>query len=210
MTSSTLNYIHDPMCSWCWAYRPVHDNLKASLPAKVKWKNLLGGLAPDTKLPMPVETREMIRSHWRTIQQRLGTQFNFEFWDRKDQRRSTYPSCRAVLVAAEHGREDEMIDAIQRAYYLRALNPSNDETLIQLAGEIGLNTATFSRQLASVDTHHALLAEITKVRAMGVSSFPSLVLEHGEQMFRIPHDYQDAGSSLVAINDLMQSPGADG
>ncbi len=38
-----------------------------------------------------------------------------------------------------------MIHAIQNAYYLRAMNPSDTATLIELAGEIGLNKQQFNR-----------------------------------------------------------------
>ncbi|MFT6977114.1 MAG: putative protein-disulfide isomerase, partial [Shewanella psychromarinicola] len=27
MPNTTLYYVHDPMCSWCWGYRPTWDTL---------------------------------------------------------------------------------------------------------------------------------------------------------------------------------------
>ncbi|MBE8572891.1 DsbA family protein, partial [Vibrio sp. OPT46] len=27
-----LYYVHDPMCSWCWGYKPTLDKLKQQLP----------------------------------------------------------------------------------------------------------------------------------------------------------------------------------
>ena len=49
-----LYYLHDPMCSWCWGYRPTWLKLKAALPHYVQVEYLLGGLAPDNDEPMPV------------------------------------------------------------------------------------------------------------------------------------------------------------
>ena len=61
---------------------------------------LLGGLAPDSDLPMPEQMKLTIAGYWQTIQDRvLGTQFNYDFWTKCQPRRSTYPSCRAVLAA---------------------------------------------------------------------------------------------------------------
>ena len=48
VSSATLYYIHDPMCSWCWAYRPTLMQLRENLPDDIRWQNVLGGLAPDT------------------------------------------------------------------------------------------------------------------------------------------------------------------
>lgn len=205
MTSSTIYYVHDPMCSWCWAYRPVLDALRASLPAGVQWKNLLGGLARDSSEPMPEETRAMIMNHWRHIEETLGTEFNFDFWENCNPRRSTYPACRAVLAAATQGAEGKMIDAIQRAYYLRAMNPSRVKTLIALAGELGLDRLRFASEINAPETRHALLAEIGRARAMGISSFPSLALESEGRISRIPHDYQSAEPTQAAISNLLQA-----
>ena len=48
MTSqqATLYYVHDPMCSWCWGFAPVWQEVRERLtdsPVQVKY--LLGGLA---------------------------------------------------------------------------------------------------------------------------------------------------------------------
>ena len=205
MSSATLYYIHDPMCSWCWAFRPVKDQLRHSLPEGVQWENLLGGLAPDSQEPMPMKTRVMVLSHWRNIQAKFGTEFNFDFWEKCNPRRSTYPACRAVLAATEQDAEEEMIDAIQRGYYLRAMNPSSNKTLIELAGEIGLDRARFASDLNSPETRHALMMEIGKARGMGASSFPSLVLQIGTQTVRIEHDYRDTQPMLDAIAGVIRA-----
>ncbi|KRT58921.1 hypothetical protein Ga0076813_14514, partial [endosymbiont of Ridgeia piscesae] len=55
---TTLFYIHDPMCSWCWAFAPVLDKLQRQLPAEIRFTRLLGGLAPDNPAPMAAEMRE--------------------------------------------------------------------------------------------------------------------------------------------------------
>ena len=59
--SSTLYYAHDPMCSWCWGFRPVWQSLRRQLPPAVRVVRLLGGLAPDNDEPMPEAMLELIR-----------------------------------------------------------------------------------------------------------------------------------------------------
>lgn len=197
-----LLYFHDPTCSWCWAFRPVWSSVRARLPASVAIEQVLGGLAPDSTVPMPAEMRERIQSIWRTIEHSVpGTRFNFEFWTKTVPRRSTYPACRAVIAARRQGAEyeDAMILAIQQAYYLHARNPSNDSTLIELAEEIGLDSKRFAMDLRHPDTHVELLEEIRWARELGVRSFPSLLLSHDEGYSEMPVDYRDANRILSAI-----------
>ena len=115
MTSNRLYYAHDPMCSWCWGFRPVWEQLTHRLPSNVRTQRLLGGLAPDNNQPMSEQTRERIQDTWRRIEQRIpGTEFNFDFWEKCQPRRSTYPACRAVIAAGRQGekQEERMILAI--------------------------------------------------------------------------------------------------
>lgn len=187
---SILYYVHDPMCSWCWGYRPAWDALRQALPEDVQQVNVVGGLAPDSDEPMPLEQQKLIAGYWRRIAEELGTKFNFDFWTNCTPRRSTYPACRAVLAAAVQDAEEAMINAIQHAYYLRAMNPSDASTLIELAKDIGLDAQRFAGDLASEGIQHELERHFALRRSIDVYSFPSLVLQIGQETYPVPLDYQ--------------------
>ncbi len=203
---ATLVHVHDPMCSWCWAFRPTWMRIREALPPDVAVRRLLGGLAPDTDRPMPEEMRTGLQATWRRIQQVVpGTEFNFAFWTECAPRRATYPACRAVLAAGRQGEawNEAMVHAIQRAYYLEARNPSDDATLVALAGELGLDTARFSRDLADPATHQALLEQIAEARALGADSFPTLLLLTPGGSHWIGHDYNDPTPVLHQLERLL-------
>ncbi|MCU7845712.1 MAG: DsbA family protein [Candidatus Thiodiazotropha sp. (ex Monitilora ramsayi)] len=201
-----LIYIHDPMCSWCWAFRPVLEELLARLPNGMSYSRLLGGLAPDTDQPMPEELRNTLQATWRRIQEKLPeTRFNFDFWTLNTPRRSTYPACRAVIAARDldAAKEEPMILAIQQAYYLQARNPSDEETLIALAGEIGLDAIEFERTLQSQVAQQTLETEIAQATRLGVRSFPSLILQQDKSAWPVAVDYKAADNILNTIHDIL-------
>jgi putative protein-disulfide isomerase len=203
----TLYYFHDPMCSWCWAFRPRWQEITAGLPDHVGYRRVLGGLAPDTDQAMPKEMQAKLRAIWQTIQQTVpGTPFNFEFWEKCAPRRSTYAACRAVIAARRQhpGCEENMILAIQQAYYLEARNPADRNTLIELAVEIGLDKAHFAWDMDSPAVHEELLAEIEFTRRLEVKGFPTLLLEKEGVFTAIPHDYHDAGAVLDQVKRLSR------
>lgn len=203
--SSTLYYIHDPMCSWCWAFQPVLRQIIEALPESVTYQRVLGGLAPDTDQAMEPAMRERLIDTWQRIENTVpGTRFNFDFWSRCTPRRSTYPACRAVLAARAQGREFDalMTQAIQQAYYRQARNPSDDDTLLQLAEEIGLDSRQFETAFTHPDTQQALEAEIAFAQSLGAESFPSLVFEKAHSRWPIPIDYKHAEVSLEVLEFL--------
>jgi len=201
-----LYYVHDPMCSWCWGFKPVLQQLLTNLPRNIEIKFLLGGLAPDTDAPMPINMRSQIISTWKNIQKVIpGTQFNYEFWERCTPKRSTYASCRAVLSAAkqQQSKSFEMLTAIQEAYYLHALNPSEISTLGDIASSIGLDTDLFTNDMTSEEIDKQLSTEITMTRNLGVDSFPSLILSHGEKHYPIVIDYNHSDIILDHIGSFV-------
>lgn len=199
----TLYFYHDPMCSWCWGYRPVSDRLLASLPENVQPEKIVGGLAADSDEPMPDDLRQRLPQAWQKIHDMLGTEFNFDFWTKCEPRRSTYPACRAVLAAGKQDRYDEMIDAIQHAYYLRAMNPSNLETLESLAVDLELDAVKFAEDIRSADIEEALQSQVDFSRLSPIDGFPSLVLQIGERMIPVKRDYRDHRTSLEHIESLV-------
>ena len=205
---SRLIYVHDPMCSWCWGFRPNFENLCKQLPAGLSVDRLLGGLAPDNDQPMPAELQSKLQDTWRRIQTRIpDTRFNFDFWRDCHPRRSTWPACRAVIVArqSDPSLETPMIEAIQRAYYLEARNPSDTDTLATLADQLGLNAVDFAIRLDAAETHDILEQEITQARRMGADSFPSLRLQIDQSFWPVPVDYTEVRPMLDTIESLLES-----
>jgi putative protein-disulfide isomerase len=204
-SDSILYYIHDPMCSWCWGFKPVLKQLTQQLPAEIRLEYVLGGLAADTDQPMPVEMQQQIAATWKHIQQVIpGTEFNFDFWTRCQPRRSTYIACRAVIAAEQMqtGKGLAMLDAIQAAYYLQAKNPSDATTLITLAEELGLDVTEFEQRLDAEQTQQTLKQQINFARSIGADSFPSLYLQYQDDYHAIVLDYNHADVILEHINSV--------
>ena len=137
----------------------------------------MGGLAPDSEEPMDTETKTYIQSAWRSVADRTGAKFNHQFWAVCQPRRSTYPACRAVITAGLqlNGSREQYYEALQRAYFLEARNPSDYETLIALANESGLDPVQFQKDLDSSVVQQTFRNELIQVRALGVSGFPTVI-----------------------------------
>jgi len=184
-----LLYVADPMCSWCWGFAPVLASVTADLPDDVGVRLVLGGLAPDSDVPMDDAMVRYVQDAWHAVAARSGAEFNHAFWEQHHPKRSTWPACRAVLAAGERSRE--MYEAIQRAYYLEAHDPSDRATLIELAGELGLDPAKFDATLDAPETH-ALLAEEFALRdRLGATGYPSVGLERNGELKLIAAGWND-------------------
>lgn len=190
------------MCSWCWGFRPVLEQVKQALPGSIEVRYVLGGLASDTDLPMPQAMQNTIRETWERIQHEVpGTEFNYDFWTKCSPRRSTYPACRAIIACRmqQPELESEMLLSIQQAYYLLAKNPSDLDVLVGLAEQLGLDTRQFVDDIQSEVCQKILLEEIEFCREINITSFPSLVLKQGKSYTSLEIDYNNSKKILDQI-----------
>jgi putative protein-disulfide isomerase len=102
-----------------------------------------------------------------------------------------------------------MILAIQRGYYLRALNPSDSAILQQLAEELSLDVGQFVQDLESADTEQHLQQQINLSRQLPIAGFPSLVLQVNEAVFPITLDYRNYQQSLQDIHTKLAGQGSE-
>lgn len=206
MSDTRLFYIHDPMCSWCYAFNSSLSAMRKELPSNIRIINVLGGLAADTTEPMPLDLQNAIQQAWQRIEQTIPSiRFNFDFWSLNTPLRSTYPACRAVLAARLQGIEFEpkILQAIQSAYYQKAMNPSLQITLETCAAEIRLDTAKFVKDLSSPAIENELKSEIQLARSMNVNSYPSLRLLHKDEQFSISVDYLNHRTMMKEIANIL-------
>ena len=199
-----LYYLYDPMCSWCWGFKPVWDTVKARLQGEVDIVYVVGGLAPETEEPMDAEMRTYLQQAWRKITDITGVEFNHDFWRLNTPKRSTYPACKAVLVARQSGLEQQMFMAIQQLYYQQAGNPSEYENLYRLAEELGLKRQQFIEQIHSEEIAALLQQEIILAEQLGARGFPSLVLLKDKTAHFIEHSYTDVEENLKMIRALLK------
>jgi len=207
MRNTQLYYVADPMCSWCWGFRPVLEAVADVIPDEVSIRYVMGGLARDTEETMSKETREYVQNQWRLVAERTRARFNWDFWEHCEPKRSTYPACRAVLAAGmqQPGGVQAMFGAIQQAYYLDARNPSEQETLIQLAGEIGLDKKRFSNDIASQATEDLLRKDFDLRRSLHADKFPALLLEYNDDLFWLAYGYEEEEPVVELLSSTLLS-----
>jgi putative protein-disulfide isomerase len=149
----------------------------------------------------------MFNKAWQRIEQTVpGVQFNYDFWSRNTPIRSTYPACRAILAARKQSVESEsrMLQAIQIAYYQKAMNPSLPAILYECAREIGLDTKAFIEDLVSSAMDSELQHEIQRARSMDVYSYPSLRLVNNNALFPVAVDYLKHRIMIDEIENILR------
>ncbi len=210
MTQSvtTVFYITDPMCAWCWAFSAPWSALKASLRNHegINTRLIMGGLAPDSDEPMDDQMKSTMRESWERIHVMSGARFNMNYWDQNVPRRSTYPACRAVLAAGIQ-RENggiAMFEAIQQAHYLDAQNTADDKVLAEVATSVDLNADQLIADMQSEPVHARLTSDFMIRDQFKVTGFPSVVVTTQAHAWTLSAGYTDEATLLNRWDQLRE------
>jgi putative protein-disulfide isomerase len=84
------------------------------------------------------------------------------------------------------------------------MNPSDVDTLAQLATEMNLDVDRFTDDLASEKTEDSLRQQVEFSRQSPIDGFPSLTMDVGGTLVSVQRDYQDPKPTLSHIDELLQ------
>ena len=208
---ATIWYFVDPMCSWCWGFSPVMDQIKETYGDHLKVAMMLGGLRPGTTEPMTQESREEIFHHWQEVQKLTGQFINSDGALPEGFVYDTEPACRAVVAVSEINVESTLpyYKKVQRAFYLEQKDVTDAKVLAELASELSINPADFIDHFDGDKARDKTQLYFQQTRKMGVRGFPTLVIQSGSEFKLIANGYQPFERLKTEIDAWLHSHSGD-
>jgi len=205
MMSPTLIYVADPMCSWCWGFSPVLEEIRRLYQDRLTFQLMLGGLRPGNTERFDASRRGYILQHWHAVHERTGQPFNFDFQMGLRFTYDTEPASRATVVVRQlaPGEEWDFLKRVQEAFYVQNADVTQAETLERIAVALGLEISSFRQAYHDSKTRQLLWEEFDQSRQLGVSGFPALVGRQGQSVFPLMHGYQDVKTLAPVINHYL-------
>ncbi|MCW0468929.1 hypothetical protein OH492_06850 [Vibrio chagasii] len=122
------------MCSWCWGYKPTLELLKQQLPASIEFNYVVPLVWLRTLTSsLSEEMKSKLQAIWKQIEAKLGTEssiMNFGLSVNLFAALTLRVALLLLRVFQDH--YEQMLEAIQHAYYLRAMLPHSEETHKQI------------------------------------------------------------------------------
>lgn len=185
--TTTLHYIFDPLCGWCYAAAPL-----AEAAARVPGLRLAlhggGMLIDENRRPITPQWRAYVVPHDRRIAQLTGQPFGEAYFEGllrdADAVMDSEPPTTAILAAeALAGRGLELLHRLQRAHYVEGRRIAEPAVLAAAAAELGLDPAAFGAacaELAGAPTRQHIAASRRLLDRAGTPGFPTFALESAD------------------------------
>ncbi len=179
----------DIACPWCYVGKRRFEAALAQFEhrdeVRVTWRSFeLDPAAPPEregdraerlaeKYGMTVErAREMERQMTETA---AGEGLDFRFESARSG--TTFDAHRLVHLAAQHGMQDAMKERLLRAYFGEGELMSDHDTLVRLAGELGLTEDEVRQMLASDRFAEDVREDERTAARFGISAVPTFVVD---------------------------------
>lgn len=196
------------MCSWCWGFSPVFEEIVRRYQDQVPIRVLMGGLRPGNTERFDEQRRASILSHWHAVHERTNQPFNFAFQMDPAFTYNTEPPCRAVVVVRQLAPKKEFpfLKSVQEAFYVNNEDVTREETLAGLANARGIDRVLFLKSFRDPAIKQSVWKEFDQVRHLGVSGFPALLGQNGHDLITFTHGYHPISVLLPLIDKWLRRP----
>lgn len=172
-----LVYFASPMCSWCWGFSPVIQQIIQRFDKQIKLRLVLVPFRIDTGVPMGDQLRSYVLGQWHKVHAATGQPFDFAFSMGQEFVYDTKPVCLAIKAFSkqESAQQLDYMNAIQNAFYTKNLNVTSEDVLLDLISNYKINSGQFIQDLHSKDNADLLSKDFVYCDQLAVKSYPTLV-----------------------------------
>jgi len=196
MPTTTLHYIYDPLCGWCYGAAPLAAAARAIMPVIGHAGGMMSGA---NRQPVSTALRNYVMPHDQRIAALTGQSFGDAYFhglllDQTAVFDSTPPIAAILAAEAIAERGLELLARVQTAHYVEGRRIADTEVLDALAAELDLDAAAFTAErerILSQELQLHIAASRRLLAQVGGHGFPSFVLEQDGRL-----ELLDAGQWL--------------
>jgi putative protein-disulfide isomerase len=200
---TTLLYGFDPLCGWCYGFVPALRHLRAEMP-DLAIRPVMGGLVTGSRIGRYADMADYIRNASARMTQVTGMALAPAFFERILGNDSAIASslipCSAILHVRQVApdRAADFATALILGHFSAGEDLNDPKVLGRAARQVGLEL-----DFPPADPRHvpqSLAAEFSAARALGINSYPTLIVLSGSKQTRLETSYDPE-----TVLDLMRA-----
>lgn len=184
-----IDVVSDVVCPWCYIGKrrleKAMDEVNAQYDFDVTYHpfELNPGIPPEGRDQKEYliskfggkARYDQITNHVTSVAASEGLEFNF---DRQGISPNTRNAHRLINLAAEHGVQKAVVEALFKAHFTEGTDLSKTDNLVSVAAEAGLKRDLVEKLLSSDDKLAEVIAAETQMQTNGVTGVPFYIINN--------------------------------
>lgn len=182
-----LDIYSDTICPWCFIGKRRLEKALAGRPGggiSIAWRPFelnpamaAGGMARDEYLALKFGGPERARQVYAAIDE-AGREEGIAFaFDRIRRTPNSFDSHRLIRYAGSAGRQDQVVEALFRGYFLGGLDIGDRGVLAAIGASAGLGAEELDAYLATDADVEETRADEAQARALGIDAVPCFIVD---------------------------------
>ncbi|MBO1002021.1 DsbA family protein [Pseudogracilibacillus auburnensis] len=181
----TLYYVTDPICSHCWALEPVLRRFEKQYSHYFHMQTVMGGLLEKWEgfadVKNGISGPADVAGHWREVGEHSRMPIDGSVW-LQNPIFSSYPPSRVYKVIQQENDElaHVFLRRVREAVFAFNRNIAEDEVLIEIVNNIGLDGEKIVKQANEESSQELLNQDFSLARSLGATGFPTIIIVNEE------------------------------
>lgn len=203
LPTQSVVYVMDAYCGWCWGFAERMREFEEANRDRVAFTAISGGLFIGERAKA-ISAYPHIPEANKRITEMTGAGFSDAYQAVLHQGTMMMNSLDAaaglaVLRAQAPQQAVHWAHELQAAFYGQGLSLSDPDTIVSIAKANGLDDVAVRNDLDNGDGQKQAQADFALARALGTTSFPTLLYINGNQVYQLPA----TGTPLNTLNQKL-------
>ena len=214
MNKVIIDYYSDILCIWAWVSQRRIDELVQKLGSQVEVRyhyiDVFGNV--PSKMKAQWQAKGGYEGFAKHVQESIsnfeGIEVNSKIWKetRPQSSASVHLMLKAVALAYDSDKSDELALIFRKAFFIDALNIGEQEVLFQLIKDQNLDQDKIVKHMQNGSAMAALMGDYQQSKQQGLKGSPSYVMDGGRQVL-----YGNVGYRVIQANveELLKNSESD-
>jgi putative protein-disulfide isomerase len=213
MEKDKLIYITDALCSWCYGFIPVMEEVHKKWKKQLDFVVMSGGMFAGSNEGPVGKVASGLGDEVKEVAKKTGAKFGDTFI--KDilgngkSKFTSVPAGWAMTVFKKQfpHKQLEFMHALQRGIFHDGIEPSDVAGLAALAVPFGADADAFAKSMKKSKTMDETEDEFFSVSELGVEGFPTLAYQHDSELYFVSYGCSDLATVEKAIASARKKAG---
>jgi len=203
---TTLTFVTDPLCSWCWATLPNVLTLRQQFQSEIHFELMMAGLQVGSSGQLNEFEMGRLNQVWHEV--KTTTDIELSGIIPPDFIYHSEKICRALQAARLLKNEPpwRFFQALQHQFYVHGSNIRSDAVLSELAESCDINPTAMLKTMGTEACKAMTHAEFDTAKRLGANALPSLLLDKGSHPRLMSGGYVSYDYLVETLTNWLEDP----